>query len=89
MITNWNINNRVRITKKSWENIKNGNRSIHCYPSDSFVSITYVLMKNEIRGNVSKKFTPGYEVNVTFDNGIILQVKDHWIESVENDGVSG
>jgi hypothetical protein len=38
-------------------------------------------MTNQTSGTVTRKFPPGYEVNVTFDDGTILQVKDHWIES--------
>ena len=79
MITNWQVGQRVKISKESWLNIRNSNRSILCYPCDSFVNTAYGLMKDEILGTVSMKFPPGYEVNVTFDNGIILQVKDHWI----------
>jgi hypothetical protein len=40
-------------------------------------------MTNEIHGTVTQKFPPGYEVNVTFDDGTILQVKDHWIEQMD------
>lgn len=81
-ITIWDINDRVRISKETWLNIRNGNRSIHAYPCDSFVNLCYRLMKDEVKGTVTRKFPPGYEVNVTFDDGTILQVKDHWIESV-------
>lgn len=87
MITEWNLNDRVRISKESWLNIRNGNRSIHCYPCDSYVNTAYGLMKNEIHGTVTMKFPPGYEVNVTFDNGTVLQVKDHWIEAVVDECV--
>lgn len=80
--TVWNVGDRVKITLKSFENIKNSNRSIFAFPSDAYVAQAAVLMLNDIQGTVSKKFPPGYEVNVTFDNGMILQVKDHWIEGV-------
>ena len=80
MITDWQVGERVKITKESWLNIRNGNRSIHCFPCDSYVNTAYGLMKNETEGTVSMKFPPGYEVNVTFDNGTILQVNDHWID---------
>lgn len=82
MITNWQVGQRVRISKESWLNIRNSNRSVHCYPCDSYVNIAYGLMKNETLGTVSMKFPPGYEVNVTFDNDTVLQVKDHWIVAV-------
>ncbi len=87
MITEWNLNDRVRISKATWLNIRNGNRSILHYPCDSYVDTAYGLMKNEIHGTVTMKFPPGFEVNVTFDNGTILQVKDHWIEAVAEECV--
>lgn len=86
-ITIWDLNDRVRITKEAWLTILASNRSILCYPSDSYVNLCYRLMKNEIHGTVTMKFPPGYEVNVTFDDGTILQVKDHWIESVVGEEV--
>lgn len=82
MITEWNLNERVKITKESWLHIRNSSRSVLCYPDDRYVAIAYRLMTHEIKGSVSMKFQPGYEVNVTFDDGTILQVKDHWIEAV-------
>ena len=75
-ITDWKIGDKVKITKESWLNIRNGNRSIYAYPCDSYVNIAYGLMKNETPGVVTMKFQPGYEVNVTFSDGTILQVKD-------------
>lgn len=87
MITEWNINDRVRISKETWLYILASNRSIHSYPCDSYVNIAYRLMKNETHGTVTMKFPPGYEVNVTFDDGTILQVKDHWIVSVVGEEV--
>ena len=79
-ITDWKIGDKVKITKESWLNIRNGNRSIHAYPCDSYVNTAYGLMKNETPGTVTMKFQPGYEVNVTFSDGTILQVKDHLIQ---------
>ena len=80
MITNWNVGDRVKITRKSFQNIENGNRSIHAFPCDSFVAAAKQLMEFDIEGVVSMKFPPGYEVNVNFQNGVVLQLKDHWIE---------
>jgi hypothetical protein len=82
MITEWQIGDRVRISKESYQNITNANRSIHAYPSDSYVAIAYGLMKNEVYGTVTMQFRPGYEVLVEFDNKQNLQVKDHWIQRV-------
>lgn len=84
MITEWKIGDRVRISKESYKNILNANRSIHAYPSDNYVATAYGLMKNEVLGTVTMQFKPGYEVNVEFDNKQILQVKDNWIERVTN-----
>lgn len=83
----YSINTRVIITKDSWLNIRNSNRSIHCYPSDSYVAISYRLMKDEVHGTVTQRFTPGYEFNVTFDDGTILQMKDHWVEELVGEDV--
>ena len=79
MITIWNVGDRVKISKESWLNIRNSSRSILAYPDDHYTNLAYDLMINEVQGTVTMKFPPGYEVNVTFDNGLILQVKDHWI----------
>jgi hypothetical protein len=79
-ITKWEVGDRAKITKRSWEFIRNGNRSILAFPDDQFVNMAYVLMTNETPGTVTERFDPGYEVNVTFDDGTILQMKDHWID---------
>ena len=79
-ITRWEVGDRAKVTKRSWEFIRNGNRSILHFPDERFVTIAYVLMKNETAGTVTERFDPGFEVNVTFDDGTILQVKDHWID---------
>ncbi len=87
MITEWNVNDRVRITNVTFQNIWNSSRSIFHFPDSRFVSIAERLMKNGIKGTVTTRWFPGYEVNVTFDDGTILQVKDHWIESVVGESV--
>ena len=86
IITKWPLNNRVRISKTCWEYIRNRNRST-AIPSDSFVTLTYGLMKNCIIGTITMTFPPDFEVNVTFDNGVILQMQDHWIEQATEDVV--
>jgi hypothetical protein len=78
-ITNWNVGDRVKISKESWLNIRNSSRSILAYPDDHYTHLAYDLMCYQVQGTVTMKFPPGYEVNVTFDDGLILQVKDHWI----------
>lgn len=80
--TNYLVGQRVKITKENWQIVHNSNRSIYAYPSDDFVNIVYQLMRDNIAGTVSHRCLPGYEVNVTFDNGQVLQMKDHWITEV-------
>lgn len=79
MITEYKKGDRVKISVESFQNIKNGNRSIHAFPCDSFVKSCFALMVDGVSGIVARRFLPGYEVNVQFDNGVILQMKDHWI----------
>jgi hypothetical protein len=73
------VGQRVEITKDNWQTIRNNSRSIHAYPDDNYVNIVYGLMKNNTVGTVTRNFLPGYEFNVTFDNGQVLQMKDHWV----------
>lgn len=80
MITNWQVGDKVRITKKTWRNIRDSNRSIKFYPSDSYVEIAKNLIG--ISGIVERKLSPGFEVNVEFENGQILQMNDNWIEKI-------
>lgn len=75
------VNERVRISKETWLLILSENRTLGV-PDDDTVGTTYRLMKSEIHGTVTMKFPPGYEVNVSFDDGTILQVKDYFLESV-------
>ena len=84
----YNVGDVVMITAKNLQTIRNSNRSIHAYPSDSFVEIASNLANNHIAGRVSETFLPGYEVNVTFVNGQILQMKDHWITELTYDSVA-
>jgi hypothetical protein len=79
MITIWNIGDRVIVTQSNLQTIRNGNRSIHAFPSQLVVDQMKDLVDNEILGTVEYRFTPGFEVNVRFDNGEIYQMKDHWI----------
>ena len=83
MITDYNVNDRVTITAVSLTNIKNGNRSIHAYPCDSYVETARILVG--IKGTVTHRFRPGYEMTVEFDNGSRLHMKDHWVERLNED----
>lgn len=80
MPTDFNIGDKVKITPKSYGRICDGNRSILHFPNDKFVRIASSLINQE--GTVTRRFRPGYEMNVTFPDGQILQMKDHWIEAV-------
>lgn len=82
MPTEYQIGDRVQISVESFQNIKNGNRSLLAFPADSYVRICFELMASRTLGTVECRWFPGYEVNVKFDNGQILQMKDHWIEKV-------
>ena len=77
--TNYSVGHRVIITKENWQTIRNSNRSIHAYPNDNYVNIVYSLMNNNVAGTVARRFEPGFEFNVEFDNAQVLQMKDHWV----------
>lgn len=79
-ITDWKVGDKVRITKESWLTIRNGNRSIHAYPSDDYVAKTYIMMIAGMTGIVTHRFPPGYEMTVTFENGQAFHMKDNWVE---------
>ena len=80
-ITSWAIGDKVKITKRSWEHIRNSNRSILAYPDDNFCLVAHRLMTKRTRGFVTERFYPGYDVNVLFKDGTTLQMKSHWIET--------
>lgn len=77
MITDWQVGDKVMVSQESFKHIENGNRSLYHYPDDNYLKIARNCIG--IFGVVERKFSPGYEVNVQFGNGTILQVKDHWI----------
>lgn len=74
------VGTSVQVTLKTLEIIKNGNRSIHAFPCDSFVSKISCYIGRPAK--VERQFLPGYEVNIQFDDGQIFQVKDHWVEII-------
>lgn len=80
--TNYTVGQRIIITQKNFETIHNSNRSIHAHPSDSYVNIVHSLMNNNVAGTVARRFEPGFEFNVEFDNGQVLQMKDHWVTPI-------
>jgi len=80
-IKDWEIGDRVKITKKSLKNIVNGNKSIVVYPSDIYVVSAIKLEAESVSGTITHRFPPGYEATVEFDNGRILHIKDNYVES--------
>lgn len=79
MITDWQVGDEVMISPESFKNIENSSRSILAFPDERYLATARACIG--IGGVVERKFSPGYEVNVRFANGTILQVKDHWIVS--------
>lgn len=75
----YSVGQQVIVTKQNWQTVRDSSRSIHAFPSDSFVNTVYGLMKNQTVGTVERLFLPGYEVNVKFNDDTILQMKDHWV----------
>jgi len=80
----YSVGQRVEITDQNFETVHNSSRSIHHYPNDHYVNIVHGLMSNKIQGTVTRNFLPGYEFNVEFDNGQVLQMKDHWVTPLPN-----
>ena len=78
----YTVGQQVYVSKQNFTNVHNSNRSIHAYPSDRFVAIVRELMESGIAGTVERLFLPGYEVNVKFSNGVVLQLKDNWITAL-------
>lgn len=79
MITEYKHGDRVKVTEKSFQTIWNGNRSIHCYPCDSYVKEIKEFIG--VEGIVVCRHEPGYDITVNF-NGNLFHMKDHWVERV-------
>lgn len=76
MITRFEVGDKVILTEDNLKTIKNGNRSILCYPSDSYIKkIEKYLGKS---GVITHTFKPGYEVTVRF-NEESFHAKDNYI----------
>lgn len=78
------LGTKVVITDKTMQAIENSHRSINAFPSNSYMEKAREVHAKKLVGEVTHLFPPGYEVNVTFSNGTILQMKDHWIETLES-----
>lgn len=81
-IVNWEIGDRVKITKRTIKNIVNGNRSIKAYPCDSYVVQAIKLEAEGVEGTITHRFPPGYEATVSFDNGLALHIKDNYVDLI-------
>jgi hypothetical protein len=82
MIRDYDEGAKVMITEKNLNQMKNGNKSIHNFPCDSFIKKAESV-KGHV-GTVTKRFMPGYEFNVEWKTGEVLQMKDHWVEPLDN-----
>lgn len=81
MPTRYSLGQTVMVTKESFQNVVNGNRSIYAHPCCSFVEkLRHYIGQS---GKVTMTFLPGYDVNVTFDDGKTFQLTDHWVEGVQ------
>lgn len=78
----WKLGDRVIISPDTYARIVALSESTGYYPCDSWTSTASRLMVDGVAGTVDRLFPPWYEVNVAFDNGVVLQVKDHWIEEL-------
>ena len=80
MISNWKVGDKVVVTEDSWQIMYNSNRSVVTagYPSDSFLA----KLKERIgeSGTCTMRFPPGYEFNLTFEDGKVFHMKDNWVE---------
>lgn len=75
----YSVGQRVMVSTENLQTIHNSSRSIRAFPSDSFVKVVQSLVSKKVAGTVERLFLPGYEFNVKFDDGTILQMKDHWV----------
>ncbi len=53
------LGTKVQITEKTLQAIHNGNRSIHHFPSDSYLAKARELCERQLVGEVTQLFPPG------------------------------
>lgn len=93
MVRDYNEGAKVKITGKTLEIIKAHSNSINGPLSASYMKVLETV--KDLEGTVTRRFKPGYEFNVewnipyerddkTFQATTILQVKDHWVEPLDN-----
>jgi len=93
MIRDYQEGAKVVITEKTLEIIKSHSNSIKGPLSKSYMKILEVV--KDLEGTVTRRFKPGYEFNVewnvpykredkTFQATTILQMKDNWVEPLDN-----
>jgi hypothetical protein len=66
MLTYFEVNDKVTLTAKNLERIKSSNRSIICYPSDSYIKKIERFVGYE--GVITHTFKPSFEVTVRFND---------------------
>lgn len=77
--TSYNVGDKVKLTKKSFEVIENGSKSIHAYPGPSYLEKIKKYVGQT--GVVKHRHMPGYEVTVEFKDGQSFHMKDNWVET--------
>jgi hypothetical protein len=93
MIKDYQEGAKVIITPDCIQKMIDSHKSINHYPSDSYIKVAQDVVGLE--GTVTRRFKPGFEFNVewpvpykredgTMQDVTILQVKDHWVEPLDN-----
>lgn len=83
---------KVKVTIETFQNILNSYKSTG-FPNLKFCNLVKSLI--DIKGTVTKRFRPGYEMNVEWDvpykredgtmqDVTILQMKDHWVKPCDS-----
>jgi microsomal dipeptidase-like Zn-dependent dipeptidase len=72
------VGDKVILSHKAFQNIVNGNRSIHAFPSDSYIE----KIRKHIGciGVVTHTWTIGFDATIDF-NGESFHMKDHWVSN--------
>lgn len=74
------LGKNVVITDDALRNIENSHRSIHAFPNNDYMVKVREIHRRRLVGEVTHQWLPGYEVNVKFSDGQVLQMKDNWLE---------
>lgn len=76
----YELNSRVKLTEKSFQNILNGNKSIKAFPCDSYLNKIKKYINQE--ATVTHIFRPSYEITIRFNDGQHFHTKDDYIEKI-------